>query len=251
MPDGGNPLRWNPRPRRFGPWRRVALWLALLAVVGVGVVALARLFPGRASSDLNVAFIIRLFAILAFVSSGLLFARRIKLGEFARNLAIWLAVAAVLLLGFAYQDQIRDAAARVRAELVPGYAASGGAPGVLVVTRSRDGHFHVIGKANGTRIEFLVDTGASDIVLSPADARRLGIDVASLDFTRRYATANGSVWGAPYRLASLTIGDIRLSDVPVSINRADMAKSLLGMSFLKSVDSFEIQGRKLYLRWKD
>ena len=99
-------------------------------------------------------------------------------------------------------------------------------------------------------MRFLIDTGASDTVLSPMDAQRLGIDLAALDFSRVYLTANGNGRGAPYRLMDLAIGPIALSDVAVSINQAPMDESLLGMSFLRRLKSFEVQGRRLYLRWQ-
>jgi aspartyl protease family protein len=118
----------------------------------------------------------------------------------------------------------------------------------LALSESADGHFYVMGEANGTRIRFLIDTGASDIVLSPSDAARLGIDVTALDFSRAYQTANGLGQGASYRLDNLAIGPIALMDVPVSINRSEMSSSLLGMSFLKQMASFEIRDRHLYLR---
>ena len=96
---------------------------------------------------------------------------------------------------------------------------------------------------------FLVDTGASDIVLSPSDAKRLGVDVAQLQFTQDYETANGVGRGAPYTIERLTVGPVLMTVVPASINQTPMESSLLGMTFLKRLDGFEVRGRKLYLRW--
>jgi aspartyl protease family protein len=86
----------------------------------------------------------------------------------------------------------------------------------------------------------MVDTGASDVVLSPADARRLGFDLAELKFTRIYQTANGTVRGAPVRLRRITIGPIEIEDVRASVNGAPMGTSLLGMSFLGRLMGYEV-----------
>jgi aspartyl protease family protein len=183
------------------------------------------------------------------VAGGVIFSQRFRLGEALRNIAIWSGIALVLALGFAFQDELRAVYFRLRAELIPGYPVTANAK-ELVLTQSGDGHFYVIGDVNGTAVKFLVDTGASDVVLSPADARRLGIDVAALDFSRPYQTANGVGYGASYRIAHLALGEVELTDVPVSINRAPMSESLLGMSVLRDTASVEIRDRKLFLRWR-
>ncbi|MBT3978500.1 MAG: TIGR02281 family clan AA aspartic protease [Rhodospirillaceae bacterium] len=105
-----------------------------------------------------------------------------------------------------------------------------------------------MGSANGARVRFMIDTGASDIVLSPADARAIGIDPATLRYTRVYQTANGLGRGASYRLETLAIGPIEFRDVAVSINQAEMNVSLLGMAFLDRLSTFEISGRRMTLR---
>jgi aspartyl protease family protein len=118
----------------------------------------------------------------------------------------------------------------------------------LVVSQDPDGGFYLMGQVNGQAVRFLVDTGASEIVLSPADARRIGVDPASLVFDHPSETANGVGYAAPFVADSLAVGPIRLENVPVAINQAPMSSSLLGMSFLKRLESFRVSGRKLYLQ---
>ena len=248
MPDQQGPWRQTPQPKQAGSRIRVILWLVLLVTIGAGVWKLAELFPGQLSSGLNQAYLVQLVVILALVSGGIIFARHMRFGELARNLAIWVGVAAVLAIGFAFQSELKDIGLRLRAELLPGNPLQS-TPDVVVLTESADGHFYVIGNVNGSRVRFLVDTGASETVLSPSDAKRIGIDTGALSFSHPYETANGIGLGAAYTLRSLSIGSIELSDVPVSINQADMGTSLLGMSFLRRLRSFEFQGRRLFLRW--
>jgi len=225
------------------------LWLAVLAVIGLGLWGLSTLFPRQLNSDWDQARLIQLVVILALVSGGVAFSRRFKFGEALRNIAIWSGIVLLLAIAFSFQDELRAVYLRLRAELIPGYPVMTSAK-ELVLTQSDNGHFYVIGEVNGTRVKFLVDTGASDVVLSPDDAKRLGIDVARLDFSRPYQTANGVGYGASYRIAHMTLGEVAFSDVPVSINQAPMSESLLGMSVLRDTASMEIRDRKLFLRWR-
>src|SRR5882672_10373011 len=249
MPDIDNKAPWGRPPERQTSPARFVLWLVLLVAMGFGVWKLSELFPGKVSSDWDRANLIWLLILLGVISAGVLRIRRRNLGELSRNIAIWLGLAAVLIVGLSYRTELENVALRVRSELIPDYGLTT-TPGVFVLSESQDGHFYTVSEANGVRVRFLIDTGASDTVLSPADAERLGIDVNALDFSRVYSTANGMGRGAPFTLDSLHVGPIELSNVPVSINQAEMGSSLLGMSFLKRLQSFEVQDRRLYLRWR-
>jgi aspartyl protease family protein len=245
-PDNRNPWHDEPPPGRSGT--RLLLWLGLLAVGGFCIWQLSVLFPGALNSDLDQARLIWLVALLVMISAGAVFAPRFKLRETVRNIAIWVAIAAVLVIAVSFRGEIESVALRVRSELIPGYALETGEH-EIVLNESDGGNFYIIGEANGVRVRFLIDTGASDTVLSPSDAASLGIDVRSLDFSRVYSTANGLGRGAPYTLESLDVGPISISGMPVSVNEAEMSSSLLGMTFLRRLRSFEIQGRRLILRY--
>jgi len=227
---------------------RLVLWFAFLLAVALGIWFLASAFPGSVSSDFETARVIWLFALLALISSGVVFSRRIDLGETARNLAIWVGITAVLVLGFSFQDELRFVWQRVRSEFVPSYPMPG-ASNEMVLAESSDGHFHIIGAVNGREVNFLIDTGASETVLTPSDAVRLGFNIEGLDYSRVYQTANGLGYGAPLDLDTLSVGPLVLYDFPASVNRTQMGSSLLGMSFLRRLDSFEVRDRRLYLRW--
>jgi len=120
-----------------------------------------------------------------------------------------------------------------------------------VVTQGDEGGFFVMGMVNGQRVRFLVDTGASDTVLSPADAKRLGIDLETLTFDKTAETANGMGYGAAFTADSLAVGSIAFSDMPLVVNQAPMSSSLLGMTFLRRLESFQVKGDKLYLKSRD
>ncbi len=227
---------------------RLLLWFALLLAVALGIWFLAGAFPGSLSSDFEVARVVRLFGILALVASGFALSPRVPFGETVRNLAIWVGITAVLVLGFSFQDELQFVWQRVRAEFVPSYPMPGES-NEMVLAESANGQFRVIGMVNGLEVNFLVDTGASGTVLTPSDAVRLGYDVGSLDYSRVFQTANGLGYGAPLAVDTLSIGPLVFCDFPVSINQSEMGSSLLGMTFLRRLESFEVRDRRLYLRW--
>ena len=100
---------------------------------------------------------------------------------------------------------------------------------------------------NGGRVTFMVDTGATDVVLAPADARRIGLDPAGLTFDQLASTANGTVTGAAIRLDSLAVGPIEMRDLPATVNGADMSESLLGMEFLNRLSGWRVENGVLTL----
>ena len=118
-----------------------------------------------------------------------------------------------------------------------------------VIPAGRNGHFLVTAEVEGVEILFLVDTGASQVILTAEDAERLGHRVEFLEFSERFQTANGEIRGAPLLLSELRIGDLEIEDVRASVIRAPMSTSLLGMSFLSRLAGYEVGEEGLILRW--
>jgi clan AA aspartic protease (TIGR02281 family) len=118
-----------------------------------------------------------------------------------------------------------------------------------VVEAEANGHFVIDATVDGVPITFLLDTGASDIVLTLDDARQLGFAPRTLEFSQRFQTANGVVRGAPVRLRELRIGQFSLYDQVASVNEAPLAISLLGMRFLDQLSSYRVEDGRLILRW--
>jgi aspartyl protease family protein len=227
---------------------RIILWIALLAAGALALAGLFWLFPSQQLGDWGWARLTWAVVLLAAISTAVLTARRFQLRETARNIALWLGVVVVLAVGYTYQDDLGDVWRRVKGEFVPSSAVETGANSITL-TQHEDGHFYVLADVNGAQVRFLIDTGASGVVLSPTDARRVGIDMAALEYDRGFETANGTGMGANVRLASLAVGPIRVTGMPAYVNQADMSSSLLGMAFLRRLDGFEFRGRKLILHW--
>ena len=120
--------------------------------------------------------------------------------------------------------------------------------GAIALPRAPDGHYYVTAEVNGAAIDFLVDTGASDIVLSRADAARIGFDLEKLAFLGSARTANGVVPIAYSRLKTIQLGPYLDQGISVAINGGEMEKSLLGMSYLGLFGRIEIAQDQLILR---
>jgi aspartyl protease family protein len=224
------------------------VWLGLLAAAGLGFWLMTALMPGRLKgSDWGNAA--RGLALLTVVSAGLANARTLKPLVAVRYAAIWVGIIGVLALGYAYRAELADAGQRLRAEIMPDQAVATTAH-EMVIAQDAEGQYSIAGAVNGVPVRFIIDTGASDVVLTLEDARRIGIDQSSLVFSRPYSTANGVGMGADYKARTLSAGAVQFSNVAVSVNQGPMNTSLLGMTFLKRLESFEVKGGKMTLRWK-
>jgi aspartyl protease family protein len=111
--------------------------------------------------------------------------------------------------------------------------------------RNRQGHYLVVGSINGHDVEFLLDTGATDVVVPERTAKRLGLAYGRRG---RAMTANGAVTIFRTRIAKLQIGEITLYDIDASINPGmGSGAILLGMSALSKIE-FSQRGNTLTLR---
>lgn len=120
-------------------------------------------------------------------------------------------------------------------------------PRSLTLYRRGNGHFETDAVVNGRHVQFLVDTGASDVVLRESEAARLGIRPTRRDYRARVSTANGVTLAARADLNQVEIGRLNVRHVAALIlpDRA-LSHNLLGMSFLSRV-GFEHKNGRLKL----
>ena len=124
----------------------------------------------------------------------------------------------------------------------------GPAVNTLVYPANGQGHVILEAAVNGASVRLLVDTGASLVTLTPEDARAVGITRGELVFNRRVSTANGSARMAPVTLREVRIGQLSIYDVPAAVLE-NLNISLLGMSFLARLQSYEMRDGKLTISW--
>ena len=163
---------------------------------------------------------------------------RSSLGKTAQQAAIWGVIFVGVIAGVGLWSDIRD-------DVMPRQSVVNS--GTIEVPRGTDGHYHLVLIVNGTTIPFVVDTGASGIVLSQEDARRVGIDPGALAYAGSANTANGVVRTARSRVNQMQLGEIIDRDVTVYVNEGQMDGSLLGMDYLQRFSRIEIANGKLIL----
>jgi aspartyl protease family protein len=231
-------------------------WLLAAAVcLGLLIGYLSAEFPDAlADEDTRMRVLIGVLWLALVGGSFIARARLGPMGQLLRYAATWVLIGLGLLTVYAFRAELFGWKDRVVAELVPQRGtvqrSDPAAPyGNSISFRSREGgHYVVEAHINGTPIRFMVDTGASDVVLTPSDARRIGFNPNTLNYTRQYHTANGIVAGAPVVLDTVRVGPIELDRVRASVNRAEMGASLLGMSFLSRLSGYEVSNGVLTLR---
>ena len=220
------------------------IWILVVAVV-IGVIALAAsVAPGALDDPDRRMQLVYLCVVLAALTGGLAARLQARPGTTLAHLGTWAVLFAALILVYSYRDHFSTLGDRITAELLPAKGAQTG-PASIAFSAEADGHYHVYGAVDGTSIRFLVDSGASDIVLSPADARMLGLQPEHLDYTMSAQTANGVVRGAPIRIKTLKVGPIVMQDISATVNEAEMSVSLLGMEFLRRLKSWGVQNGRL------
>ena len=190
--------------------------------------------------------LVRALLILVLVGSSLLLRGRLPIGHALRYGLIWIALGGILVLGYGFRHEAEMVADRFVAELLPHKGQV--IDGMVAISAGQHGHFVIEADVDGQEVLFLVDTGASDVILTQFDARRLGFEPAQLRYDKTYRTANGTVKGASVRLGRVAIGPIVVEDVRASVNDAVMESSLLGMSFLARLSGYEVSGGRLLLK---
>jgi len=189
----------------------------------------------------NVPFDRLLYLVIlgAAIGGWFIAENRHSLGKSARMALAW----GLIFLGFiAVYGLWED----IQGDFVPQQAILENG-GLIEIPRGSDGHFHATIELNGTGVNFLVDTGASDVVLTKRDAERIGLNLDDLAFLGTARTANGEVRTAYATIDDVALGPVVFRNVSVAVNSGEMGSSLLGMSYLERFSRIEIVGDRIRL----
>jgi len=185
-------------------------------------------------------------ALLVFVGATVLIIFRERFAQALTAALLWVVLALILVIGYSYRFELRNVADRVIAELIPGHPISHGR--TVEVARAFNGDFEVTAEINGARVGMVLDTGASSVVLTRDDAKAAGLPLEVLVYSANIDTANGRTRAAPVTLDRIAIGGLAERSVAVLVAQPGQLKtSLLGMSFLNRLQSWEVRGDRLLL----
>lgn len=173
-----------------------------------------------------------------------------------REAAIWTLVLGTGFAGVYYYDSmhgyfadtVRSAADAYYAPRPDQKNTSSGFERSVTLKAGQNGHFFARAEINGRPVAVLVDTGASSILLSHEDARSIGAEPSSSDYTIQTRTANGIGRAAPVQLDQVRIGDIEVRNVRgIIAEPGALHVTLLGMDFIGRLGRFEMRGKELLL----
>jgi len=227
-------------------------WIAL-AIIGFGLLFFIQREDVPATSGLafdNLAQISYFSLIGLMVAAGIL-GSGLRLGEILRHGLIWCALIFALLAGYHHRYYLQDFGHQITMGLFPASPLSHYDENGLnvILYRALNGHFETQGIVNHqAHVHFILDTGASSVVLTYEDARHIGLDVEALVFSITTSTANGEARAAPIRLQSLKIGEIERRNIRALVAQPRaLSASLLGMNFLNSLSGYNVRADQLTL----
>lgn len=111
--------------------------------------------------------------------------------------------------------------------------------------KSMDGHFYISLRAGNEAMRFLLDTGATRVIIPESDARKIGVDMASLEYKYPVRTANGIIQTAFITIPRMTLGSLTIKNVAASVAKGEGMPPILGMSFLDRIPSWTMKGDQL------
>ena len=236
--------------------RNAPAWIGLSILIATGAYLsagpLIGLGPPKAPDEL--ASLSSGIALLVVIGGSAFLGQRGQAALWLKHALAWLAVGLALVVLYTYRADLAQVGARVYSQLVPGVAleaqaSQGNQSGVVAVTASQDGQFDIEALVNGTSVRLLTDTGATLVVLTHEDALRVGVDVDALRYNIPVQTANGVAKNALLHLQDISVGSINVTNVRALIAKpGQLETSLLGMSFLSRLRSFQVSGDQLILR---
>jgi aspartyl protease family protein len=166
-----------------------------------------------------------------------------------RHGAIWLGLIVMLVGGYAFRPELITIKDRIAGVLMPGRAIDVGGDMIVIYKRADEAHFNIKSYVNNQSAEFVLDTGASAVVLTHGTAQRLGLLPTEGGYTQTVSTANGMTKVAPIRIDELRIGSIIIKDIKASVAQPDeLDVNLLGMSFLSRLKGYAVEADQLTLR---
>lgn len=219
-----------------------------LSLMGLGLYLLNALFPEALSSGDDMA-LLAFFALTFLIVVSCAALPRLESGRGMPGAAlVWVGAFCAVGAGFAFKADLREQFER-RLGAGASMVAVTRAPGEVELARTYDGHFRAMVEIGVASAPFLIDTGASLVLIPWEDAETMGVDMAALRFEMPVQTANGETRVAPVRVPEMRIGAVYVQDVRAAVAPPGALKGgLLGMSFLSRLRELTFRGDRVILK---
>lgn len=231
-------------------------WIALGLLIISGLILVLYHDQGTIAGlqSSNFAGLMVSIALLIWIGSSLLGNYAGRYGRALKDFITWTGITLILVSVYTFRVELLEGSERIIQQLMPAgtnisLSPYSGERATVRIRKKNDGHFVLQTLTNNKPVTMLLDTGASNVVLSAADARAIGVDTSRLRYVIPVSTANGKTLAARVVIDSLAIGPIRIPRIEALVARqGDLSESLLGMSFLNRLRSYEVSGDFLVLR---
>ena len=223
-------------------------WPLLMVILIAILIVLAR-SPGSVGPLTTDQFgsLIYKIALLVFLGGAVLTMFRERFTQAITAALLWVTIGLALVVIYSYRFELHNVADHVLVALVPGYVVSHGRN--VEIGRNSAGDFAISAQINGARVAMVLDTGASAVVLTHDDAKAAGLPLEVLNYTVNIDTANGRTRAAPVTLDRIAIGGLTERSIEALVVQPGQLKmSLLGMSYLNRLQSFEVSGDRVVLK---
>jgi len=197
------------------------------------------------TGDIQAERLVYLTVLATVLIAYALLSGRDNVNTMLRHLVLWALIITGVAAGYGLVMQTDTFSASLQ-------EATGEA---VELRRAADGHFHLVADVVGPEggepqsVHFIVDTGATELVLSRTDAERLGYRLDELAFLGQARTANGIVRTAMVRLDSVNVGTRQDRGVRALVNEGQLEVSLLGMRYLDRFARIEMTRDRLRLEY--
>ena len=190
----------------------------------------------------NIIYILILIVLLIMGFSR----KELPMKKFFEYAGLWIAFALVALVLYSYRFEIIEVKNRVLSDLFPSKAINKNHQ-ELTLSVAQDGHYYLDIKIKNQLVRFMIDTGASDLVIDEKIALKLGYNLKNINYNKVFQTANGQSYGASIDFDEVEVSGIKFYNVQGSITNSNLVTPLLGMSFLQKFYKYEFYRDKLIL----
>ena len=234
----------------------MSTWLALGLLIISGLILVLYHDQGTIAGldSSRFAGLMASVALLIWIGSSVLRDYSGRFGRAMKDIITWAGIILIFITVYTFRNELMEGADKVIHQILPAGTNINLSPysretAIVRIRKKDNGHFIVNTLTSRSPIPMLVDTGASNVVLSAKDAKAIGITPEALNFVIPVNTAAGRAMAARVILDEIRIGPITMRAVEALVAKeGDLQESLLGMSFLSRLRSYEVTGDFLILR---